>query len=207
MRMLYQKAKLVHADLSEYNGHLYMIAVSEAVELNDLSANALLCKYCLYVSVSSDCITGYTFTLSSSMYSDEMVNSYLNIVQYRVVGLWPGDLYLQRMKLQTVFVQTVKADAIQITSDEDTEDMYHKTITALEHAVSRVQLAPPKTTSDEENSSNLDSSPGKMAHNKKVARKYFKKNVKEVKRESQKHELPKAAKKRKKKLLEPCRTM
>ncbi|KAL6204688.1 hypothetical protein ACLB2K_021955 [Fragaria x ananassa] len=178
MRMLYQKAKLVHADLSEYNGHLYMIAVSEAVELNDLSANALLCKYCLYVSV-----------------------------QYRVVGLWPGDLYLQRMKLQTVFVQTVKADAIQITSDDDTEDMYHKTITALEHAVSRVQLAPPKTTSDEENSSNLDSSSGKMAHNKKVARKYFKKNVKEVKRESQKHELPKAAKKRKKKLLEPCRTM
>ncbi|PRQ33940.1 putative non-specific serine/threonine protein kinase [Rosa chinensis] len=230
MRMLYQKAKLVHADLSEYNvlyfeGHLYMIDVSQAVELNDPSANGFLCKDCLYVSDffkkhgAAVMTTRELFDfIVDPCISDDMVDSYLNMVQYKVVAR--GSISAEDEIADSVFVQSfiasslenlknVEADAIQITSDKDTEEMDYKTITALEQALSRVQLAPLETNSDEENSSDLDSSSGIKAQNKKVARKYFKKKVKEVKIESRKHELqkrPKAVKKRKKKLSEPCRT-
>ncbi|KAK9940412.1 hypothetical protein M0R45_017074 [Rubus argutus] len=66
MRMLYQKAKLVHADLSEYNilyfeGHLYIIDVSQAVEPNHVHANEFLCRDCVHVSVSFTKGTGFSF--------------------------------------------------------------------------------------------------------------------------------------------------
>ncbi|KAM5583769.1 hypothetical protein ABKV19_003579 [Rosa sericea] len=190
MRMLYQKAKLVHADLSEYNvlyfeGHLYMIDVSQAVELNDPSANGFLCKDCLYVSdffkkhgVAVMTTRELFDFIVDPCISDEMVDSYLNMVQYKVVAR--GSISAEDEIADSVFVQ--------ITSDKDTEEMDYKTISALEQALSRVQLAPPETKSDEENSSDLDSSSGIKAQNKKVARKYFKKKVKEAKRESRKHD-------------------
>lgn len=94
-------------------------------------------------------------------------------------------------------VKNVEADAIWITCDKDTEDMYYNTIAGLEQALSRVQVAPPETESDygsdEENSRDPDSSFGIKAHHpldKKVAIKNFKKKVKEQKREARKHKAP-----------------
>lgn len=154
--------------------------------------------------------------------SDERVDSYLDMVQYKVVAR--GSITAEDEIADSVFLQSfiaralehvknVEADAIRITSNEDTEDMYYKTITGLEQALSRVQIAPPETQpdygSDEENSSDPDSSFGIKAHHpldKKVARKDFKKKVKEQKREARKHKAPKAVKKRKKKPSKPCKT-
>ncbi|KAK4798125.1 hypothetical protein SAY86_030451 [Trapa natans] len=56
MRTLYQKCKLVHGDLSEYNilyfeNHLYIIDVSQAVDLDHPHALDFLREDCLHVSV------------------------------------------------------------------------------------------------------------------------------------------------------------
>ncbi|AQK75401.1 Serine/threonine-protein kinase Rio1 [Zea mays] len=55
MRTLYQTCKLVHGDLSEYNilyfeGHLYIIDVSQSVDLDHPSALDFLKEDCLHVS-------------------------------------------------------------------------------------------------------------------------------------------------------------
>uniref|UniRef100_A0A453S209 Serine/threonine-protein kinase RIO1 n=1 Tax=Aegilops tauschii subsp. strangulata TaxID=200361 RepID=A0A453S209_AEGTS len=55
MRTLYQKCKLVHGDLSEYNilyfkGHLYIIDVSQSVDVDHPLALDLLKEDCLHVS-------------------------------------------------------------------------------------------------------------------------------------------------------------
>ena len=61
MRTLYQKCKLVHGDLSEYNilyfkGHLYIIDVSQSVDVDHPLALDLLKEDCLHVSVSESWI-------------------------------------------------------------------------------------------------------------------------------------------------------
>ncbi|XP_057995751.1 uncharacterized protein LOC110656361 isoform X1 [Hevea brasiliensis] len=55
MRTLYQKCKLVHGDLSEYNilyfeGHLYVIDVSQAVDLDHPRALDFLREDCVHIS-------------------------------------------------------------------------------------------------------------------------------------------------------------
>ncbi|XP_040996006.1 serine/threonine-protein kinase rio1-like [Juglans microcarpa x Juglans regia] len=55
MRALYQKCKLVHGDLSEYNilyfeGHLYIIDVSQSIDLDHPHALNFLREDCLHVS-------------------------------------------------------------------------------------------------------------------------------------------------------------
>ncbi|KAM0859177.1 hypothetical protein ACQ4PT_047377 [Festuca glaucescens] len=59
MRTLYQKCKLVHGDLSEYNilyyeGHLYIIDVSQYVDLDHPLALDFLKEDCLHVNVSNN---------------------------------------------------------------------------------------------------------------------------------------------------------
>ncbi|KAL6201684.1 hypothetical protein ACLB2K_025396 [Fragaria x ananassa] len=92
--MLYQKAKLVHTDLSEFNvlyfeGHLYIIDVSQAVVVFNSNAKEFLRQDCVHVSVMN-----------------------------------------------------VEADVLRLTSGEDTEDMYYKTITGLRHALCSVPPSP-----------------------------------------------------------------
>lgn len=110
-------------------------------------------------------------------------------------------------------VTNVEADVLRLTSGEDTEDLYYKTITGLRQALSSVPPSPPETEidsgSDEENSSDSLPSFGIKAQEplgKKVARKENKKKVKEEKREARKHKLPKAVKKRRKKLANGGKT-
>ncbi|KAK9940415.1 hypothetical protein M0R45_017077 [Rubus argutus] len=205
MRMLYQKAKLVHADLSKFSilyfeGHLYIIDVSQAVDLNDPSANGFLCKDCLYVSGGQ--LSGYVHykvvARGSISAEDELADS----------------LFMQSFIARALeHVKNVEADAIWITCDKDAEDMYYNTITGLEQALSRVQVVHlklnPTMVAMKKTQVIPDSSFGIKAHHpleKKVAIKDFKKKVKEQKREARKHKAPKTVKKRKKKLSKPCKT-
>ncbi|CAB4280506.1 unnamed protein product [Prunus armeniaca] len=163
MRMMYQKSKLVHGDLSEYNilyfeGHLYIIDVSQSVELDHPHALDFLREDCVHVSdffkkngVAVMTIRElFDFIVDPSI-ADDAVDSYLDMVQQKVIAR--GDMTAEDEIADSVFVQSyipktldsvknVEEDVIRLTSGGDTGDMYYKTITGLKQALPECQSAP-----------------------------------------------------------------
>nr|XP_029121528.1 serine/threonine-protein kinase RIO1 isoform X2 [Elaeis guineensis] len=118
MRALYQKCKLVHGDLSEYNilyfeGHLYIIDVSQAVDLDHPCALDFLKEDCVHVSdffkkrgVAVMTVKElFDFVIDQSI-ADEDVDDYLDKVQKNVVERGQTVAYDDEIA-PTVFVQTV----------------------------------------------------------------------------------------------------
>lgn len=169
MRTLYQKCKLVHGDLSEYNilyfeGHLYIIDVSQAVDLDHPHALDFLREDCVHVSdffkkhgVAVMTIRElFDFIVDPSI-ADDSVDTYLEEVQQKILAR--GDISVEDEIADSVFVQSyipktldhvknVEEDVIRITSGQDTGDMYYQTITGLKDALSRVQPAPEPQNED-----------------------------------------------------------
>lgn len=260
MRTLYQRCKLVHGDLSEYNilyfeGHLYIIDVSQAVDLDHPHALDFLREDCVHVSdffkkhgVAVMTIRELFDFIVDPTIADDSVDSYLEEVQQKILAR--GDMSAEDEIADSVFVQSyipktleqvknAEEDVIRITSGKDTGDMYYKTITGLKETMSKPSLArkelqldanaaeessvdpadnsnysetesESETDEGEENSDEeKDSSPEtdtKVPIDKKTARKENKKKVKEEKREARKNKVPKAVKKRKKKLAKAHKT-
>ncbi|XP_076906822.1 uncharacterized protein LOC143563080 [Bidens hawaiensis] len=155
MRILYQKCKLVHGDLSEYNilyheGHMYIIDVSQSVDLDHPHALDFLREDCVHVSdffkkgrVAVMTIRElFDFIVDQSI-SDESVDSYLEEAQKKVLARG-HEISTEDEIADAVFVQSyipktldnvknVEADVIRLTSGQDTGDMYYQTITGLKH--------------------------------------------------------------------------
>ncbi|XP_038975633.1 serine/threonine-protein kinase RIO1-like [Phoenix dactylifera] len=116
MRTLYQKCKLVHGDLSEYNilyfeGHLYIIDVSQAVDLDHPCALDFLKEDCVHVSdffkkhgVAVMTVKElFDFVINQSI-ADEDVDDYLEKVQQKVMER--GETVAQDDEIApTMFVQ------------------------------------------------------------------------------------------------------
>ncbi|XP_059444114.1 uncharacterized protein LOC132176024 [Corylus avellana] len=259
MRTLYQKCKLVHGDLSEYNvlyfeGHLYIIDVSQSVDLDHPHALEFLCEDCVHISdffrkhgVAVMTIRElFDFIVDPSI-AEEAVDSYLEEAQQKILAR--GDISVEDEIADHVFVQSfipktlehvknVEEDVQRITSGQDTKDMYYQTITGLKDVLSRAQRSPAEQAADpsdgssinlaahsnpsenitesqavedEENSSDSEASFSSQSEaetpaDKKAARKENKKKVKEEKREARQNKVPKAVKKRKKKLSKAHKT-
>ncbi|XP_057466248.1 uncharacterized protein LOC130755760 [Actinidia eriantha] len=164
MRTLYQKCKLVHGDLSEYNilyfeGHLYIIDVSQSVDLDHPHALDFLREDCVHVSdffkkhgVAVMTIRElFDFIVDPSI-TDESMDSYLEEVQQKILAR--GDVISQEDEIaDSVFVQSfipktldhvknVEEDIDRITSGKDTGDLYYQTITGLKQALSITQTSP-----------------------------------------------------------------
>ncbi|KAI8529208.1 hypothetical protein RHMOL_Rhmol12G0206700 [Rhododendron molle] len=179
MRTLYQKCKLVHGDLSEYNilyseGHLYVIDVSQSVDLDHPHALDFLREDCVHVSdffrkhgVAVMTIRElFDFIVDTSITEDSL-DSYLEEVQQKI--LVRGDVISQEDEIaDSVFVQSyipktldsvknVEADIDRITSGKDTGDLYYQTITGLKHALSMAQPSPEKERQQEEGDIKQDS--------------------------------------------------
>ncbi|KAF7123443.1 hypothetical protein RHSIM_Rhsim12G0174400 [Rhododendron simsii] len=179
MRTLYQKCKLVHGDLSEYNilyaeGHLYIIDVSQSVDLDHPHALDFLREDCVHVSdffrkhgVAVMTIRElFDFIVDTSITEDSL-DSYLEEVQQKILAR--GDVISQEDEIaDSVFVQSyipktldsvknVEADIDRITSGKDTGDLYYQTITGLKHALSMAQPSPEKERQQEEGDIKQDS--------------------------------------------------
>ncbi|XP_022994310.1 serine/threonine-protein kinase RIO1-like isoform X1 [Cucurbita maxima] len=160
MRTLYQKCKLVHGDLSEYNilyfeGHLYIIDVSQSVDLDHPHALDFLREDCLHVSdffkkhgVAVMTIRELFDFIVDPCLTDETIDSYLEELQEKISAR--GDISVEDEIADSVFVQSyipktldsvkhAEEDVIRLTSGQNTEDMYYKTITGLKQALPRVQ--------------------------------------------------------------------
>ncbi|KAK9104150.1 hypothetical protein Scep_020994 [Stephania cephalantha] len=156
MRRLYQKCKLVHGDLSEYNilyfeGHLYIIDVSQSVDLDHPHALDFLREDCLHVSdffkkhgIAVMTVRELFDFIVDPTITDENVDNYLEEVQRKIEAR--GDLSTEDEIADSVFVQSfiprtlehvtnVEEDTQRITSGEDTGDMYYQTITGLKHVL------------------------------------------------------------------------
>lgn len=158
-------------------------------------------------------VTVTMFLLFTKYITRMYLSDQLRACKYWDIHLFFFSLFQSYIPSTLNQVANVEADVLRLTSGEDTEDLYYKTITGLRQALSSVPPSLPETEfdsgSDEENSSYSHSSSGIKAHEplgKKVARKEHKKKVKEEKREARKHKLPKAVKKRRKKLANGGKT-
>ncbi|CAA3016252.1 serine threonine- kinase RIO1-like [Olea europaea subsp. europaea] len=158
MRTLYQECKLVHGDLSEYNilyfeGHLYIIDVSQSVDLDHPHALDFLREDCIHVSdffkkhgIAVMTIRELFDFIVDPNIDDDSVDNYLEEVQQKILAR--GDVISAEEEIaDSVFVQSfipktldhVKnagEDVQRIMSGKDTGDMYYQTITGLKHALS-----------------------------------------------------------------------
>ncbi|KAL9665036.1 hypothetical protein QQ045_020445 [Rhodiola kirilowii] len=157
MRTLYQKCKLVHGDLSEFNmlyweGHLYIIDVSQGVDLDHPHALDFLRRDCVNVSdffrregVAVMTIRElFDFIVDPSI-TDDSVDSYLEEVQAKILArgnqISPEDEVADAVFVQSYIpktldhVRNVEEDVKKITSGQGTDDMYYKTITGLKQAL------------------------------------------------------------------------
>ncbi|KAL6522154.1 hypothetical protein OROMI_032031 [Orobanche minor] len=170
MRTLYQKCKLVHGDLSEYNilyfeDHLYIIDVSQSVDLDHPHSLDFLREDCIHVSdffkkhgVAVMTIRELFDFIVDPTINDDSVDSYLEEVQQKI--LTRGDVISAEEEIaDSVFVQTfipktldnvkhAEADVQRIISGKDTGDMYYQTITGLKKALSMSNSSQPEIKED-----------------------------------------------------------
>ncbi|XP_027156537.1 serine/threonine-protein kinase rio1-like, partial [Coffea eugenioides] len=158
MRTLYQKCKLVHGDLSEYNilyfeGHLHIIDVSQSVDLDHPHALDFLREDCVHVSdffrkhdVGVMTIRElFDFIVDPSI-NDDSVDSYLEEVQQKILARGhvisaeeeiAESVFMQSYIPKTLdHVKNAEEDVQRLISGADTGDMYYQTITGLKQALS-----------------------------------------------------------------------
>ncbi|XP_010521624.1 PREDICTED: serine/threonine-protein kinase RIO1-like [Tarenaya hassleriana] len=254
MRTLYQKCKLVHGDLSEYNilyfeGHLYIIDVSQSVDLDHPHALDFLKEDCVHVSdffkkhgVAVMTIRELFDFIVDPTITEDTVDSYLEEVQRRIMER--GDISMEDEIADSVFrqsyipktlhaVEKAEEEVMKLKNGKDTGDILYKTITGLKDALPKVSQPvtshteeqplqgpqdplddPEGSRDDADSEEGSDSEEGDSEEeeggvgpvDKKAARKENKKKVKEEKREARKNKIPKALKKRKKKLAKSHKT-
>ncbi|KAK9724256.1 hypothetical protein RND81_05G058800 [Saponaria officinalis] len=182
MRTMYQKCKLVHGDLSEYNilyyeGHLYIIDVSQAVDLDHPHALDFLREDCLHVSdffkkngVAVMTIRELFDFIVDPTIADEAVDTYLEEVQQKILAR--GDvLSVEEQIADSVFVQSyipktleqvkdAEEDAFRLTSGKDTGDMLYKTITGLQVDAPQADESDSETDSGSEDGEDQDCEDG-----------------------------------------------
>ncbi|CAN0915680.1 Serine/threonine-protein kinase RIO1 [Linum grandiflorum] len=151
MRIMYQKCKLVHGDLSEYNilyfeGHLYIIDVSQSVDLDHPRALDFLREDCVHVSdffkkhgvAVMNIRELFDFIVDPNI-KDDSIDSYLEEVQKTIMS---RDVTAEDDIADSVFVQAyipktldrvpnAEEVVFQLKSGEGTDDPYYNTVTGL----------------------------------------------------------------------------
>ncbi|TVU10149.1 hypothetical protein EJB05_43660 [Eragrostis curvula] len=219
MRTLYQKCKLVHGDLSEYNilyfeDHLYIIDVSQSVDLDHPSALGFLKEDCLHVSdffkkrgVPVMTVTDlFNFVINQNI-ADEDVDDYLKKVQQKI--LENGEkLARDYENSPTVmvhmldYVKQCEADIVNMSMMQRPSLGYEPPADKLYDQPLLGFVRTKNTLIDEKVDDGLwhEPDPRMGPEERKAARKENKKKVKEEKREVRKTKVPKAEKKRRKKM-------
>ncbi|XP_068655745.1 uncharacterized protein [Aristolochia californica] len=178
MRTLYQKCKLVHGDLSEYNilyyeGHLYIIDVSQSVDLDHPHALDFLREDCIHVSdffkkhgVAVMTVRElFDFIVDPSI-TEDSVDIYLEKVQQKVLErgnkVSPEDEVDEAVFVQSYIprhlsdVKYFWKDIDRLTKGEDTNDMYYQTVTGLNQALSSAKLGSAATNSHQQQPPNTE---------------------------------------------------
>ena len=164
LRNMYQKCRLVHADLSEYNmlvheGRLYIIDVSQSVEHDHPNALEFLRKDCDNVTEffrrNKVCVMPvkglFDFVTDISL-TDDRVEEYLEKAEEKAVAREPGDQGAEEEVSEAVFKQIfIPRTLTEVTKyEEDFEkmqmgqrvDIAYSSVTGLKPDLSGVQSVP-----------------------------------------------------------------
>ncbi|EMS62481.1 Serine/threonine-protein kinase RIO1 [Triticum urartu] len=220
MRTLYQKCKLVHGDLSEYNilyyeGHLYIIDVSQSVDLDHPSALDFLKEDCLHVNVQQKILeNGDTAADDDEIAPTVLVQTLdyvkqceadivsMSMMQRPSVGYEPtaDKLYDQPLlgfvRAKNEPTENKEAQPAQKTREEPLDLQTKCSLENKEEDESGDSES--CSSSDEDGSWHESTKVG--PEERKAARKENKKKVKEEKRETRKTKISKADKKKRKKM-------
>ncbi|KAJ4785807.1 Serine/threonine-protein kinase RIO1 [Rhynchospora pubera] len=217
MRTFYQECKLVHGDLSEYNilyfhGHIYIIDVSQSVHLDHQLALKFLNEDCLHVTdffkkhgVAAMSVKELFDFVIDPKISDESVDEYLEKVQQKIL-----EREYVAAKDDTIFPTAMYDKPFQgyvHTREKTREDRQVE----REEITNQPEEIDGESSGDELCANSDEEEKGEKREKvrpeeRKTARKENKKKVKEEKREARITKVPKAEKKRRKKLAKPkCR--
>eukprot|EP00245_Coleochaete_scutata_P005255 TRINITY_DN1867_c0_g1_i1.p1 TRINITY_DN1867_c0_g1~~TRINITY_DN1867_c0_g1_i1.p1 ORF type:complete len:721 (-),score=201.39 TRINITY_DN1867_c0_g1_i1:39-2201(-) len=164
MRKMFRTCCLVHGDLSEYNilyydGHLYIIDVSQSVDLDHPRALEFLRADCLHVTdffkknrVATMYVRELFDFITDPLLRDEDVDDYLEQMQERIANR-PSEREAEDEVAEAVFAQAFiprtlnqvedyEKDASRIAKGENTEGIYYQTITGLKDDLSGVRELP-----------------------------------------------------------------
>ncbi|BBN12165.1 RIO kinase 1 [Marchantia polymorpha subsp. ruderalis] len=164
IRTMYQVCKLVHGDLSEYNilyyeGHLYIIDVSQSVELDHPRALDFLREDCLHVTdffrksgVAVMTVRELFDFVVDPTITPDLVDEYLEKIQEKVNarGSTPTAeeevaeaVFIQAFIPKTLDqVQNYERDYERLASGQNTEGIYYQAITGLKEDMSGVNKTP-----------------------------------------------------------------
>nr|KAF6444975.1 RIO kinase 1 [Molossus molossus] len=228
MRIMYQDARLVHADLSEFNmlysgGGVYIIDVSQSVEHDHPHALEFLRKDCANVndfflkhSVAVMTVRELFEFVTDPSITPENMDAYLSKVFKR--AYIPRTLKeVKNYERDMDIMMKLKEEDMAMNAQQD--NILYQTVTGLKKDLSGVQKVPAllenqvkeKNCSDSEDDGSSECSDadseeqGDRARSRKptadldVDRKERKKMVKEAQREKRKNKIPKHVKKRKEK--------
>lgn len=164
LRNMYQKCKLVHADLSEYNmlvheGRLYIIDVSQSVEHDHPHALEFLRKDCSNVTEffrrNKVCVMSvkelFDFVTDVTLVDDQ-VDEYLKRAEEKATMRQPGDIQAEEKVSEAVFKQIfiprTLAEVAKFEEDFENmqigqgQDIAYSTVTGLKPDLSGAQSMP-----------------------------------------------------------------
>jgi len=171
MRRMYQEAKLVHADLSEYNmlyfkGQVYIIDVSQSVEHDHPHALEFLRKDCsnirdffrkkglVKVMTTKELFEFITDLTITEHNIDDYLNKMMEIVENR-----PADMSVQEQIDEEVFkhvyIPRTLTDVIDFEKEEETtnsDTVFYRTVTGLNMELNGVADKPAILAQNEEES-------------------------------------------------------
>ncbi|XP_039683910.1 serine/threonine-protein kinase rio1 [Medicago truncatula] len=229
MRTLYQKCRLVHGDLSEYNilyneGHLYIIDVSQGVDLDHPLAFEFLIEDCIHVSdffkkhgVGVMTIVELFVFIFDALIADDAVDSYLEEVQQKLLAR--GDVSIEDENADRLFAKEYIANKlvdVKTMNGKDILDLYYQTIPGLlvaaaagpNNLLDDAESQPSEDNGDISDSEEiLYSESGSDTQEKKDARKKARKeNKKKVKEENKEKRKKKKLRKIERKLSKAPKT-
>lgn len=164
MRMMFQKCRLVHADLSEYNilyheGKLAIIDVSQSVDLDHPHALDFLREDCTHVNdffrksgVATLTVRELFDFCTDPTIKDEQVGEYLDRMR-EIVANRPTMKSTEEEVEENVFkkayiprrmedIPKYERDAVRMKTGENSEHIYYQTIMGMKEDGTGVQLTP-----------------------------------------------------------------
>ncbi|KAG1714608.1 Serine/threonine-protein kinase RIO1 [Nymphon striatum] len=210
MRKLYQVAKLVHADLSEFNillheGKLVLIDVSQSVEAVSPQALVFLRKDCENISNFFSKKNVEVLTLSDLFdfitddnINDDKIEEHIEKAQERALQILHENQKDESVNEEVFKHAFIPQNLDQVKPEDIKNELLCRSLLGLK--ISKADEGPNKELEDKELAEELSEESSDESTSDESSSEERKRAIKEDQKEKRKHKIPKSVKKRKQKL-------